>query len=205
MNAAAASSSGGASGSLIARAWTASRRAATVGAVTAPFIPAPTAAVSSRTASSECCSSSSERRSIEHLDRVRETLRATERKGEDHRRVGAGRAIGCRIDGGLKMSGPVLEAGARFCHSELEQESVLLLRPGRLDEHPTQEHGGRLRRPASRGGPRRLEEPLDDPVVTVASLTSRCSAARSFAPGCSASTRAAARCPFERSLLDSSE
>ena len=145
------------------------------------------------------------RRAIEHLDRLRETLGATEREGEDHRRIGAGRAIGCGIDGGLKMIGPVREPGARLGHSELEQQSVLLLRPGRLNEHSAQEHGGRLRRPASRGGPRGLDEPLDDPVVTGRLADEQVLGDALVRAGCSASTRAAARWPCERSLLDSSE
>ena len=206
VNAATASSSGGAAGSSAARSRNVS---ATEGGRRcgrrSRSSPATTAAASSGSASSEWLELERRRRTIENLDRLGEALSAAERVRQHHRCLGGSRRRPAR------RPRPPADARAsrRARRSPRPFRARAAVPTGRPAAAVRRALGGGRRpptreRPAARAARAASTSRATTQPSAAGSLTSRCSATRSFAPGCSASSSAARRWPCARSAPESS-
>ena len=199
MNAAAASSSGGAAGSPAARSRNASRRKATEGAVTGRSSrrgrPRHRAGARARRGGDRAATT----RDREPRPPPRKRWARLSASASTIAASAAAAASGAASTARCKCSGqPVSPALA----SAIPRSSS---KPGRSAGGGGSSSARRRKTAADSGAPcfrrraRGLDEPLDDPIVGRGLAASRCSATRSSAPGCSASSRAARRWPCARS------
>ena len=106
-----------------------------------------------------------QRGTIENLDRLREALGAEKRERQHPGRLGGGGDVRRDVHGPLQVLGPAGEPGERLGHSELQQQSRLVIRRRWLVERAAQEDGCRLGSALPPRRARRLDESIDDPTV----------------------------------------